>query len=83
MRRTNDLDEWFASRPAIIRKLAEEFPPGSSFLIDGREMFLLGYGEAEAGKDCMLVISEIDPSVDYDAAVAIMEYIHPQHLRGE
>ena len=74
-------DAWVATRPESIQRLAREFPVGSVFVLPGRTLHLVGYAEAaESGSDFLLV-SEVDPHVDYEAAFASREPLCPEHVR--
>ena len=70
-------EEWLATRPEFIQKLAAEFPLGSMFELDGATMFLVGYGEPDH-----LLISHINPSVDYDGALESRVVLCASHCRG-
>lgn len=74
-------EAWIEARPERIRKLCREFPIGTRALWRGVQYYLIGYGEAEAGEDDMVIFSTVDPIVDYDAAVASPVCMHAKHLR--
>lgn len=67
---------WLATRPECVQKLAAEFPLGTVVQHDGTNLYLLGYTE-----DDTLIMSEIDPGVDYDGANASKVYFCAGHLR--
>jgi hypothetical protein len=68
--------EWLETRPESVRKLAAEFPLGSS-IINGDDVFyLLGYTEND-----MLIISDINPGVDYEGALENTQYVCASHAR--
>jgi len=70
--------EWLASRPEKVKKLAEEFPRGTYFDCEERIWYLLGYLESE---EDMLIISATDPWVNFDEAVRYRQFSHTDHLR--
>lgn len=75
---TAECAEWVASRPACVRILAEEFPPGTTCEIEDRTLFLVGYDENGS-----LKFSKTDPLVDYGRAILEDEccWIHAECLR--
>lgn len=75
--RAEAMAAWLASRPESVRKLAAEFPLGSRFDLGGRTLFLFGYTESD-----MLVVSAVDPAVDYEAAHASREHVCATHFRS-
>lgn len=75
------LDDWIASRPPAIRALAKRFPVGDIFLINGVGHFLIGYAESEKPGDEMLIVSPIDPTDDYEAAMAAKVHVCAKHFR--
>jgi hypothetical protein len=69
--------KWLASRPPVVQALAEEFPAGSVFKREGfPDYYLLGWTEND-----LLIVSKIDPAMDYDGARACQEYMHAHHYR--
>ncbi len=69
--------DWLATRPECVQKLAAEFPMGDVFCLGGRILYLLGWNESD-----MLIVSAIDPAVDYDRANESREYLCAKHCRG-
>jgi hypothetical protein len=69
-------EEWIASRPECVQRLAREFPVGITLAIHGSRYYLLGYNESD-----MLLVSKINPREDYDGALAATEYIHADCVR--
>ena len=69
--------KWVASRPDCVKKLIEKYPLETHwrFSIDDEIFFLLGYTE-----DAMLIISRINPNVDYKNAMKNKEYLCAEHL---
>lgn len=76
MNRDEAMRAWLATRPESVRRLAAEFPLGSSFAVDGERLYLLGYTEED-----MLIVSPVDPAVDYDGANASKKYLCASHCR--
>ena len=74
----NTWEAWLGTRPAAVQQLAQEFPLGSHWHVAGQVLYLLGYTE----DDCLLV-SPIDPAVDYQGALITKEYLHAAHVRQE
>ncbi len=72
-----DFNEWLHSKPESVRKLAGEFPIGV-YDIDGVMMYLIGYGECDE-----LILSRINPVVDYEGAVKAQIYVCASHLRAQ
>lgn len=70
----NTMDEWIASRPEPVRKLAAEFPPGARVGPD--KLYVIGYTE-----DGMLIVSPYDPHEGYDRAVEARLYMCASHAR--
>lgn len=67
---------WLASRPESVQKLAAEFPGGTVIMFDGVSHHILGYTE-----DDTLILSPVNPGVDYDSAMSNRVYLCAQHLR--
>ncbi len=71
------LKEWLESRPEKVQKLAAEFPLGTVIRTPaGVDLYLLGYTENDG-----LVMSAIDPSKDFDGAVASKVFVHAECAR--
>lgn len=66
---------WLASRPEVVQRLAHQFPPGTRVHLDGDLHWVVGWDEGG-----LLILSPINPSVDYDAALAAKVYLCPDHL---
>lgn len=74
----DDEEAWLATRPECVQRLAAEFPLNTVVdMPDGKRLYLCGYTE-----DDRLILSEIDPAVDYDAALAQRTYLCAEHLRA-
>lgn len=74
---SDPFDEWLASRPECVRKLADRYPIGTTFDLDGELHYLLGYTEND-----MLIVSLIDPSEDYDGANENKRYVCAKHFES-
>lgn len=69
--------EWLKTRPECVQKLAAEFPIGSVFQVDGKPpLYLLGWTEEDT-----IIVSEIDPCEDYEAAHEAKQYLCASHFR--
>jgi hypothetical protein len=75
------LERWLEGRPDVVKQLAHEFPPGTKLEDpDGAgTLYVVGYNE-----NGMLVVSGIDPTVDYEgAAHGARAYVCASHYRGK
>lgn len=61
---------WLAEKPECVRETALKYPPGTSFLLHEQIMHVIGYDENVQDKVCGLLLSPIDPAMDFAAAVA-------------
>lgn len=63
---------WLSTRPKCVQRMARKFPPGCTFVLDedGTRRFLVGYQEPDH-----LIVSTINPQVDYAGAYASRELI--------
>ena len=59
-----------------MRRLAAEFPLRTLVNVGGTLFFVIGYTEDDG-----LIISQIDPADNYDAAVADKKHVCAEHLR--
>lgn len=73
-------EEWLASRPACVQELAKRFPLGSTFMVKGEKHYLMGYTENEDPEEQCLILSPINPSIDYEASKAASIYAHARHF---
>lgn len=71
--------KWVASRPECVRRLMEKYPLETHwrFCIDDELFFLLGYTE-----DAKLILSRINPNINYKKAMEIKEYVCAEHLKN-
>jgi hypothetical protein len=76
MNEPKTLEEWIASRPPSVQKLAREFPISTTFSVDGTILYVIGYDEGG-----LIILTHIDPAVDYDTAFENRVYIHADCLR--
>jgi hypothetical protein len=72
--RRRQAEEWYMSRPEPIRALVRRYPPGSHAVVHGRPAYVISYFEEG------LSMSHVDPSVDYDKAVAERFFVCADHL---
>lgn len=63
--------EWVASRPPSVQALCREFPLRTVF-----PFYLVGYTESDE-----VLVSPIDPAVDFTDAVALAFEVCADHLR--
>ena len=72
------LKAWIASRPECVRKLALEFPIGTTVEVEGRDLYLIGWTE-----DDMLILSPLTFfENDYDEVLAAKQYLCAAHVRS-
>lgn len=70
--------EWIESRPPSVQQLAAKFPPESKFVIHGVRYYLLGYTEDE-----VLIVTKVNPALEYESAMESKEYVHASHFTLE
>ena len=71
---------WFDSRPPEIQALSIEFPPGTVFNVEGEDVYLMGYKGGD-GQDVDLLVTTINPALNYDLARAIRAPLCLKHVR--
>lgn len=76
----NPLERWIASRPVIIQQAAKKWPLGTVLHVDGRELHLIGWAETEQADEVSLILSPIDPTVDYEGALREKVYVCSHHI---
>lgn len=64
--------QWLLTRPPIIQELARKYPPHLRFNLHGRIMHVMGYNE-----DGGLILTPINPEVNYEEAIAKREPLCP------
>ena len=64
------MKDWLAERPESVQRLADKFPPGSTVNVNDEEVHIVGYTEGNE-----LIVSKIDPYLDYNASMASRETI--------
>jgi hypothetical protein len=76
-------EEWLKTRPPQVQALAAEFPLDyiipqklTAKLSKDRQYFVIGWTE-----DDHLIISHIDPFLDYDEGLNNRQYLCAAHLR--
>lgn len=68
--------KWFRTRPLVVQKAHDIWSYADRFQIHGEEFYLLGFAETDDSEksgdpyDLMLILSEVDPTKDYDRAMA-------------
>ena len=73
------LESWLYGRPDAVKVVARKYPPGTRIDVHGVLHHVVSYEEQDDG-GVGLGASPIDPSKDYDGAVANRVYICPDHL---
>ena len=71
---------WLRTRPAKVQAFAAKYPllPGDTWDNDGELLWFIGYTEwGDSGVG--LIVSPVNPSTDYDGAIAAKRYICPDH----
>lgn len=66
---------WVESRPKAVQELARKYPPGTKFNFHGRTMFVMSYDEYRDGSGVGLSLSEVNPSYNYEGAMASREKV--------
>lgn len=74
-----DMLAWLKTKPESIQKLAAEFPIGCVLFHPktNARIYLVGYNEQD-----MLIVSDLDPIRDWEAAQATKYYVCAAHFRG-
>ena len=81
--------EWYKTRPPIIKRALEIWCIGDELFLEDTIYYIMGYTEtSDSDKsndpyDIMLIISPLDPSVDYDLAKEKSLRVCVKHLRKE
>ncbi len=75
---TNVFEQWLKTRPPEIQKLGKEFPVGTKVTVPGQTKLwtLVGYAEGD-----VLLISPIDPLVDYKSSISQRQRVCAEHYR--
>lgn len=72
------LKAWIASRPECVRKLALEFPIGTTVDVGNETLYLIGWTESD-----MLILSPLTFfDNDYDEVLAAKRYLCASHVRS-
>lgn len=77
MNSQQELEKWIVTLPASTQRLVREFPPGSSFNVNGQTMWVMSYGE----DDDVVRLSPVDPFEDYEGAMEARVPCCASHLR--
>lgn len=81
-------DEWVDSCtdiPDEVKALMREFRPGTVFEDvkgSGKNLYVTGVGEGKEGKEHAIMLSTVDPKVNYEMAVATQFPVVISALRG-
>jgi hypothetical protein len=81
--------KWFRTRPLVVQKAHEIWSPGDGYLVNDKLVYLIGFTETEESDksgdphDLMLILSDIDPCVDYDGAVAKKFNVCAKHFKQQ
>jgi hypothetical protein len=67
---------WLSKRPLKIQAMAAEFPMATPLDVKGIKHWIIGYNEGD-----MLILSPIDPNLDYDDSVEQKIYACASHFR--
>lgn len=70
--------EWVAARPKELKPVIERYPSGTTIMLDGVKMWVIGY--AEATDHPRLIISPVDPNVNAQMAEELTLYLCAHHL---
>jgi len=79
---------WFRTRPLVVQKAHDIWSPGDKFLIDDEMVYLIGFSETEDSDnsgnphDLMLILSKIDPTLDYEGAINNVFRICARHFKS-
>jgi hypothetical protein len=68
---------WVNSKPPDVRELAHRYPPSVKIRIKGKDYFVMGYRETD--KEPGLLLTNINPSGDYDLAVKSSFFVCADH----
>jgi len=78
-----EFDEWMSQRPNSIKEMAKEFPFGTVWRIDNKDMVVIGWNESDAIIFSQLYMNR-DNTLDIDKMFLPEEriYICAKHLRA-
>ena len=80
--------KWFRTRPRVVQRAHDIWSPGDNFLVEGEICYLLGFGETKESDssgdpyDLMLILTKVDPTVDYDKAREESFRVCGKHFRS-
>lgn len=80
--------EWFKSRPPIVQKAFFIWRIGNVYQVQGKNCYLLGFTETDTSKktddpkDLMLILTELNPAIDYDKAMAEKFLVCARHFEA-
>lgn len=70
------LEAWLATRPPVVQDLARRFPPGTVMQTNQGRAWVIAYCD-----DGGIELTHIDPSTNYEQAVAERFYVCPSCIR--
>jgi|HubBroStandDraft_4_1064222.scaffolds.fasta_scaffold00029_13 hypothetical protein len=76
-------NDWLATRPPMIQAAFKRFPPGTRLYKDGKALWMVGIKEGEDGEFAGLLVSNINPSDDYEGATQNTQFVCSDHFSGE
>lgn len=71
------LDEEISQMPDFMKVLATEFPVATMLELEGYVFYVLGYSAPDK-----LIASQLNPAIDYNAAMRTQQYICVKQLRA-
>lgn len=74
-------DEWLKTCTPKTRDLAKLFPLNAVYLLNGKLHFLIGFSHTRHGDAAMLVLTPMNPGVDFDRAFYHRVYVSPDDHR--
>lgn len=76
-------EAWLKTRPAIVQRLAREFPLMSRVQVPPHREYWYVVGWVESGGECRdeLIISPVDPSQEYERSMAYRRHVCADHYR--
>ena len=81
--------DWYKTRPEIIKKAMEIWEFGDTYITPDGIIYLLGFSETEESEesndpyDLQLIVTDIDPTENYERAMEHKKYICARHFRME
>lgn len=66
--------KWLSTRPKAIQEAGLRYRPGQELMLHGKKYYVIGFGEVD-GEFASLLVSKIDPTLDYEGAIATKQRI--------